>query len=161
MIEKEKNYITLLGLTKLQNELDHLVKTERPEMTKVVSWAASLGDRSENADYLYGKKRLREIDRRIRFLTSRINLAVVVGASDKKVLKVQFGVSVRVQFEDDEEKIFHIVGVDEVDTKCGKISWRSPIGAALMGKSPGERVVAKTPSGEVEMELLSINYEGD
>ncbi len=161
MAEKEKNYIGVTGLAKLTEELDRLIKVERPEMTKVVSWAASLGDRSENADYLYGKKRLREIDKRIRFLSRRIDLAIIVPANRQAMDKVQFGATVGVQFEEGEEKIFRIVGVDEVDTRCGKISWRSPIGSALMGKSVGDFAVANTPQGEKNIEILFIQYEGN
>src|SRR5690606_27779361 len=122
---KPKNYITPHGHAKLVGERDHLVKVERPETTKVVSWAASLGDRSENADYQYGKKRLREIDRRIRFLNTRLDAAEVVDPTKIKSDKVQFGATVTISDEDEKVRIFTIVGEDESSPKNGLISWRS------------------------------------
>ena len=156
---KEKNYITPNGLARLQEELYQLVRIERPEVTKTVAWAASLGDRSENADYIYGKKRLREIDRRTRFLTSRIDLAVVVDPISTKSDKVQFGATVTVEDESEEViKTFSIVGVDEISTDKNQISWRSPIGSSLIGKEVGDTILIKIPLGTKTYVILTINY---
>ncbi len=155
----KKNYITPHGFKRLQAEYDFLKKEERPRVTKLVSWAASLGDRSENADYQYGKKRLREIDRRLRFLGARIHDAVVVNPLEQKSDKVTFGASVTVVDEEsEEEKRLSIVGVDESDTQKGRISWLSPIGKALMGKEVGDYAIVKAPNGERELEILKIEY---
>ncbi len=154
----KKNYITPSGYKKLLDELDHLVRTERPEVTKLVQWAASNGDRSENADYLYGKKRLREIDRRIRFLTSRLDIAQVVDPTKTVSTKVQFGATVRLTDEEGRTKTFSIVGVDEVNTGRGHISWQSPIGKTLLGKSVGDEVLVHVPSGIVSFEIEDIAY---
>lgn len=154
----EKNYITPKGFARLQDELHQLARIERPEVTKTVAWAASNGDRSENADYIYGKKRLREIDRRVRFLTQRIDLAVVVDPAQIKTLKVQFGASVSIEDEEGESKMISIVGVDEIDTNKGLISWRSPIGSSLIGKQVGDTIEVKTPKGLQSFEVLEIIY---
>ena len=158
MMEKN-NYITPVGHQKLLDELNQLLKVERPEVTKLVQWAASNGDRSENADYLYGKRRLREIDRRVRFLSQRLDAAVIVDPAQIKSQKIQFGATVEVADEDGNSKIFTIVGVDEVDTSRGHISWQSPIGRALIGKSLEEEVTIKVPAGEIIYEILSITYK--
>jgi len=155
---EKKNYITPLGHQKLLGELNELLKVERPEVTKLVQWAASNGDRSENADYLYGKKRLREIDRRLRFLNKRLEEAVVIDPSTLKSERVQFGATVVLQDENKVHKTFKIVGIDEVDTNRGQISWQSPIGRALLGKSLHDLIVVHTPSGEMNYEVLSILY---
>jgi transcription elongation factor GreB len=135
------------------------VRIERPEVTKLVQWAASNGDRSENADYLYGKRRLREIDRRIRFLTSRLDAARVVDPNQIKSEKVQFGASIEVQDENGNVKRYTIVGVDEVDTAQGRISWQSPIGRSLLGKVEGDEVLIKIPAGEITFEIVTISYQ--
>lgn len=153
-----KNYITPQGLRRLQTEYDHLRKVERPEVTKLVAWAASLGDRSENADYQYGKKRLREIDRRLRFLAARIHEAVVVDPVGKESEKITFGATVRVCDEEGEEKVLSLVGVDESDTLKGRISWLSPLGKALMEKEVGDVGIVRAPNGERELEILEIDY---
>lgn len=160
--QKEKNYITPKGLTRLQAELDQLVRIERPEVTKTVAWAAGNGDRSENADYLYGKKRLREIDKRVRFLTQRIDLAHPVDPATIKSSRVQFGATVKIIDEDDETgqiKTISIVGVDEIDTVKGLISWRSPIGSSLIGKEVGDTIEVFTPRGSTTYEILEIIYK--
>lgn len=157
-IEKN-NYITPKGHQKLLDELDQLVRVERPEVTKLVQWAASNGDRSENADYLYGKRRLREIDRRIRFLTSRLDAARVVDPTQIKSEKVQFGASIEVHDENGNTKRYTIVGVDEVDTAQGRISWQSPIGRSLLGKAEGDEVLIKIPAGEITYEIVTITYQ--
>lgn len=155
----KNNYITPKGHQRLIEELEQLLRVERPEITKLVQWAASNGDRSENADYLYGKKRLREIDRRIRFLTGRLDAAVVVDPSEIKSSKVQFSATVQVMDENGISKTFTIVGVDEVDTAKGRISWQSPIGKSLLGKNEGEEVLIKIPAGEMTYEIVSITYQ--
>jgi transcription elongation factor GreB len=155
---KEKNYITPKGFSKLQTELHQLARIERPEVTKTVAWAAGNGDRSENADYIYGKKRLREIDRRVRFLTQRIDLAVVVDPATIASSKVQFGASVMIADEEGNEKTISIVGVDEIDTNKGFISWRSPIGSSLIGKEVNDTIDVRTPKGVLTYEILEITY---
>lgn len=158
-MEKEKNYITPKGFARLQDELHQLARIERPEVTKTVAWAASNGDRSENADYIYGKKRLREIDRRTRFLTSRIDKAVVVDPSKTKSDKVQFGATVTVEDEDDgDQKTISIVGVDEINTEKNQISWRSPLGSSLIGKQVGDTILLRIPIGTKTYEIIEIIY---
>lgn len=159
-MNKEKNYITPKGFSRLQDELHQLARVERPEVTKTVAWAASNGDRSENADYIYGKKRMREIDRRVRFLTSRIDLALVVDPAGIKSAKVQFGATVRILDEDtEEEKTISIVGVDEINTEKNQISWRSPLGSSLIGKEVGDTIVFRIPLGMKTYEIIDIVYE--
>jgi transcription elongation factor GreB len=157
MMEKN-NYISPKGHQRLVDELNHLLREERPEVTKLVQWAASNGDRSENADYLYGKKRLREIDRRIRFLTQRLDKAVIVDPTKITSEKIQFGATIDVLNEDGESRQFTIVGVDEVDTAKGRISWQSPIGKSLIGKSEGDEVIIRVPSGKLTYEVVSVTY---
>ena len=156
---KKKNYITPKGHKNLTFELENLVKKESPSILKVISWAASNGDRSENADYIYGKKKLREIDRRIRFLSQRLDDSVVVDPVEIKEMKVQFGATVTVLDNGGEAKTYCIVGVDEIDISNNHISWRSPIGNALLGKSEGDEVIIPAPNGELEYEILSIEYK--
>lgn len=156
---EKNNYITPKGHKKLTDELEQLLRVERPEVTKLVQWAASNGDRSENADYLYGKKRLREIDRRVRFLTQRLDAAVVVDPAKITSGKVQFGATLTVSDEDGNVKTYSIVGVDEVDTARGRISWQSPIGRSLIGKEEGDEVLVKVPAGEVTLEIVKITYQ--
>ncbi len=150
--------MTPKGHKKLVDELDELLRVERPEVTKLIQWAASNGDRSENADYLYGKKRLREIDRRIRFLTSRLDQAQVVQPSQTVSNKIQFGATVEILDEEGNTRKYTIVGVDEVDTSKGHISWQSPIGKTLLGKVLGQEVVINAPAGEMNFEIVSIQY---
>ncbi len=152
------NYITPQGFQKLQTEYTDLMSRERPEVVRLVQWAASNGDRSENADYLYGKKRLREIDRRLRFLASRIEAARVIDPSSVQSLKIQFGATVTTQSDEGVHKTWKIVGQDEIDTAQGHISWLSPIGKGLLGKSVGEDVTIQTPQGEVNLEVIEILY---
>lgn len=154
----KNNYITPRGHQRLLDELEQLLRIERPEVTKLVQWAASNGDRSENADYLYGKRRLREIDRRVRFLTQRLDASLVVDPASIKSPKVQFGATLQVSDEDGNIKTYSIVGVDEVDTAKGRISWQSPIGKSLIGKEVGDEVLVKIPAGEVTLEIVNINY---
>jgi len=156
---EKNNYITPNGHKKLLDELDQLQRVERPEVTQLVQWAASNGDRSENADYLYGKRRLREIDRRIRFLMKRLDLAVVVDNKEKNTDLIQFGATVEVMDEEGLTRRFTIVGVDEIETSKGRISWKSPIGHSLIGKSVGDELVVKAPSGELYYEIISVTYK--
>ena len=158
MIQKN-NYITPKGHKKLVDELEQLLRVERPEVTKLVQWAASNGDRSENADYLYGKRRLREIDRRVRFLTQRLDAAIVVDPATLNSEKVQFGATLEVTNEEGNIRKYSIVGVDEVDTARGRISWQSPIGKSLLGKQLGDEVLVKIPAGEVTLEIVKITYQ--
>jgi len=158
MSKNKNNYITPSGFKRLQEEINQLLLKERPEVIKLIQWAASNGDRSENADYLYGRKRLREIDRRLRFLHSRIDIATIINPKDIQSIKVQFGAKVNLKDENDCHKTFTIVGTDEVDTSKGYISWQSPIGTALLGKEEGDQILVKTPSGDLEFEILKIEY---
>ena len=156
---EKNNYITPLGHKRLLDELENLLKNERPEVTKLVQWAASNGDRSENADYLYGKRRLREIERRIRFLTQRLDASVVVDPQKMNSNKIQFGATIELLDEEGKTITFTIVGVDEVNTSLGRISWQSPVGKSLIGKSSGDEVLVKVPSGEVVYEVISVTYK--
>ncbi len=154
-----KNYITPAGYERLRTELMHLIDTERPEVVGIVSWAASNGDRSENGDYLYGKKRLREIDRRIRFLTRRIEKAEVVDASlqgDND--QIFFGATVTYANQRGEEKTITIVGMDEVDLDIGHVSWISPIARALIKARVGDTVPLRTPTGVEKIDILEVKY---
>lgn len=153
-----KNYITPAGAERMRAELKKLRYEERPEVTKVVSWAAGNGDRSENGDYLYGKKRLREIDKRMRFLAKRLEAAEVVDPLAIQVEYVQFGATVTLRFEDDTEKTYSIVGVDEVDVNKGRISWMSPLARALLKAKAGDYVTFHSPKGEQEVEVLAVVY---
>jgi transcription elongation factor GreB len=153
-----RNYITPAGYHRLRDELAHLVKTERPEVVRVVSWAASNGDRSENGDYIYGKKRLREIDRRIRFLTKRLDIAEVVDPATRPATdQIFFGATVRYEAAGQEHQIM-IVGIDEVDAARGRVSWISPIARALLKAREGDVVQLKTPAGLETLEILAVSY---
>ena len=154
-----KNYLTVGGYQTLRAELAHLVTKERPDVVSIVSWAASNGDRSENGDYLYGKKRLREIDRRIRFLTKRLEAAEVINpATQPNKDQVFFGATVLYSNQDGEEFTVTIVGVDEADPLNGKISWISPVAKAILKSREGDTVYLQTPSGRQELDILEINY---
>src|SRR5881394_3532281 len=152
-----KNYITAEGFARLQSEKKHLLEVERPEVVKTVAWAASLGDRSENAEYLYGKKRLREIDRRVRFLIKRLESAEIVRSSGRDTDQVFFGARVRVRGVAGERSV-RIVGIDEVDPAKGDVSWVSPIARALLKAREGDVVRLRTPAGEAELEILEVDY---
>jgi transcription elongation factor GreB len=162
-ISPVKNYVTPSGLQRLKDERHFLLVRERPAVTQVVAWAASNGDRSENADYQYGKRRLREIDRRIRFLTKRIDAAEVVdpGASrgGRALSQVFFGATVRYANAAGAERVVSIVGVDEVDLNRNYISWLSPLARALMKSGPGDRVILHAPSGTAQLQILEVRYE--
>src|SRR5713226_9859198 len=152
-----KNYITPAGYARLEAELRQLVEEERPAVVKTIAWAASNGDRSENADYLYGKRRLREIDRRVRFLIKRLEAAEVVNAKGRDADQVFFGATVRIKMKNEEKEIC-IVGVDEVDASRGRVSWVSPIAKALLKARAGDRVTLRTPSGDEKLEILEVRY---
>ena len=155
-----KNYMTPLGWRRMRDELTWLVKTERPNVTSVVSWAASLGDRSENADYQYGKKRLREIDRRIRHLTKRLEAAEVVDpATREDTDQVFFGATVEYVNAAGEENTVRIVGIDETDPARHYISWISPVARALIKAREGDTVTLKTPGGDEALEIVEVRYE--
>lgn len=154
-----KNYMTPEGHRRMKEELLHLIDVERPEVVKVVSWAASNGDRSENGDYIYGKRRLREIDRRIRFLTKRLDIAEVVDPSAHHGNdQIFFGATVTYENQAGEEHIVTIVGIDELDPLNGKISWISPVARALTKAREGDMVTLKTPSGVDELTILEVSY---
>lgn len=154
-----KNYITPQGYQRIREELLHLIDNERPEVVKIVHWAASNGDRSENGDYIYGKRRLREIDRRIRFLTKRLDLAEVVDPSVHQGSdQVFFGATVTYLNGAGIEQTITIVGIDELDPLKGKISWVSPVARALTKSREGDVVTLTTPAGEDELEILRVTY---
>jgi transcription elongation factor GreB len=158
--EGSKNYMTPLGWQRLRDELKFLMNVERPEITSIVSWAAKNGDRSENGDYLYGKKRLREIDRRIRYLTKRLEAAEVVDpATREETDQVFFGATVTYAGGEGEHHTIAIVGIDETDMHRNYVSWVSPIARALIKARDGDRVTLRTPVGEEEVEILDVKYQ--
>ena len=158
-----KNYITPGGLQRLKDELRFLLTRERPAVTRVVAWAASNGDRSEDADYQYNKRRLREIDRRIRFLTKRIDAAEVVDPEAKRegraATRVFFGATVRYANAAGAERVVSVVGVDEVDLDRNHVSWISPLARALMKSGPGDCVVLHAPGTTEQLQILEVRYE--
>jgi transcription elongation factor GreB len=154
-----KNYITPAGLTRLQAERRHLWRVDRPEVVRVVSWAAGNGDRSENGDYIYGKRRLREIDRRLRFLDKRIAAAEAVDPTlQTRRDRVFFGATVTYVREDESEVTVTIVGIDEIDSEQNHVSWISPIARALLKAGVGDTVTLRTPTGPESLEVIAINY---
>ena len=158
--DRKSHYITPEGFERLRNELDHLWKVERPRVTEQVSAAAALGDRSENAEYIYGKKRLREIDRRVRFLSKRLDELVVVHADPRaQAGKVFFGAWVRLEDEEGAEVTYRVVGPDEFDPKQGFISMDSPVGASLLGRVEGEAFEVVRPKGATSYTVMEIRYE--
>jgi transcription elongation factor GreB len=158
-----KNYMTPAGFARLKDELDHLLGRERPELVATIAWAAGNGDRSENGDYIYGKKRLREVDRRIRFLVKRLDAAEVVDPQSRRDEgeddRVYFGATVTVRNAKDEDRTVSIVGVDEIDTARGYISWVSPMARALLRAREGDTVTLNTPGGVEDLEILLVRYE--
>src|SRR6516165_6957380 len=158
-----KNYITPSGFQRLRDELHFLLTRERPAVTKVVAWAASNGDRSENADYQYNKRRLRQIDRRIRYLTKRIDAAEVVDPEARRAgrtaTQIFFGATVRYANAAGAERLVSVVGVDEVDLNRSHISWLSPLARALMKSGAGDRVVLHAPGGTEQLQILEVRYE--
>lgn len=158
-----RNYMTPGGFARLKAELGRLVDKDRPEVVATVAWAASNGDRSENGDYIYGKKRLREIDRRIRFLIKRLDSAEVVDPvarrDDENAEQIFFGATVTVANRRGEERTVSIVGIDEIDTSRGYISWVSPMARALIKAREGDTVTLATPGGVEQLEILHVHYE--
>ncbi len=155
----DKNYITPIGFKRLKDELKHLRTKERPELTEIINWAAGNGDRSENGDYIYGKKRLREIDKRMRFLSKAIESAEVVDPAMIRSDTVRFGATVTIEDQDGNQKIYSIVGKDEIDASRGRISWQSPLARALLKRKVGDFVSFESPSGEQEIEIISLEYK--
>ena len=158
-----KNYMTPAGFGRLKSELDELLGRERPELVATIAWAAGNGDRSENGDYIYGKRRLREVDRRIRFLIKRLDAAEVVDPMARRDEgeddRVYFGATVTVRNGRDEERTVSIVGVDEIDTTRGYISWVSPMARALLKAREGDTVTLNTPGGVEDLDILHVRYE--
>ncbi len=155
---KRSAYITLEGAKKLRAELDQLWTVERPRVTQEVADAAAQGDRSENAEYIYGKRRLREIDRRVRFLSKRLEEVTVVSEPPSDPRRVFFGAYVTIEDEDGEEHTYRIVGGDESDTSKGWISIDSPVARALLGKRDGDAVTVRAPKGEIEYTIVAVKY---
>jgi transcription elongation factor GreB len=154
-----QSYITPEGAKRLASELEQLLVRERPKVVEEVALAAAEGDRSENASYIYGKRRLREIDRRLRFLTKRLESVTVVSETSGRTDQVFFGAWVEVEGEDGQRREFRIVGEDEADPKDGRISWRSPLGRALLKRKKGDDVVVHRPAGETQVKIVGIRYE--
>ena len=152
------NYITPRGFKRLQAELDALWGTVRPKVVDEVHYAASLGDRSENAEYIYGKKKLRKIDRRVRWLRKRLEAAEVVEPAIDRGTRVYFGATIVLTYEDGTERQLDLVGEDEIEPEKGRISWRSPIGRAVMRREEGDVVSIKGPEGLIEVEIAEVSY---
>ena len=155
------SYITLEGFRRLQEEADQLWRVERPRVTREVAEAAALGDRSENAEYIYGKRRLREIDQRLRFLAQRMDDLTVVRATPEQRGRVFFGAFVRLEDEGGARRELRLVGPDESDPGAGRISIESPLGRALLGRVCGDEVVVRRPKGELRSVLIGVRYEED
>ncbi len=154
-----KNYITRAGYERLRGELLELIDNERPKIVEVVHWAASNGDRSENGDYLYGKKRLREIDRRIRFLTKRLEIAEIVDPSVHQGSdQVYFGATVTCEYQDGRRVTVTIMGIDEADSSLQQVTWVSPLAKSLLRSRVGDEVALQTPTGLQPVEVLAVSY---
>jgi transcription elongation factor GreB len=158
-MDQSKNYITPAGFDRLKAEYSTLISGERPKVVETVTWAASNGDRSENADYQYGKKRLREIDRRLHFLQKRMEAAEIIDPKKLNSDRVIFGATVTFENDQGDEKIFQIVGEDEFNIDQGKISWKSPIARALLGKKIDDEVKIQKPSGDELVVILKIEFK--
>ncbi len=159
--DREKaRYITPEGARALREELDYLWRQKRPRVTQAVSEAAALGDRSENAEYIYGKKQLREIDRRVRFLRKRLDVLRIIDSSERKDTRVYFGAWIRVEDEAGRQETYRIVGPDEIDLGSGLISVESPMARALLGKSAGDEVAVHRPAGKAHYYLRGVSYQG-
>lgn len=157
--EAPKNYITPAGYRRLQDELAQLWKVERPAVVTTVAWAAANGDRSENGDYIYGKRRLREIDRRIRYLSKSLDRAVVVDNHQRRGDRVFFGATVTIAYESGGEREVTIVGVDDLDTGDARVSWRSPLAKALLAARVGDTVTIRAPRGPERVEIVAVRYD--
>jgi transcription elongation factor GreB len=163
MADQSPRFITPKGFARIRGEYDELFGIERPKIVEVVSWAASLGDRSENADYLYGKKRLREIDRRLAYLARVMKAAKVIDPASQAAQargEVRFGATVEIADEDDERRTLTIVGDDETDASSGRIGWSAPLARALIGAKVGDERVVRLPVGEKSYEVMAIRYPG-
>jgi transcription elongation factor GreB len=158
MTDTTPNYITPEGAKKLQEELADLRSRQRPKTVQEVADAAAQGDRSENAEYIYGKKKLREIDRRIHWLTKRLESAMVVAQRTDHPVAVFFGAYVEVEDEEGARASYRIVGQDEIDLGKGHVSWRSPLGRALLKRAVGDTILLRKPSGEVELTIIDVRY---
>src|SRR3954469_3081652 len=154
-----KNYMTPAGHRRLNEELARLWKVERPALVTTVAWAAGNGDRSENGDYIYGKRKLREIDRRVRYLSKSLDRAVVVDNSGKTHERVHFGATVRILYETGDEREVTIVGVDELDSGDARVSWRSPLARALLTAKVGDAVTLRAPRGPRRLEIIAVRYD--
>lgn len=152
------NYLTPEGAKKLSDELDQLMRVQRPKVVQEVADAAAQGDRSENAEYTYGKKRLREIDRRVRFLTKRLEAAVIVRPGEIGGSVIRFGASVELRDENGKVSRYTLVGPDEANPSSGKLSFQSPVGKALMNKKVGDVITVQRPMGEIEVEITRVSY---
>ncbi len=157
-MDQSVNYITPSGFKKLQTEFKELFHVERPRLVETVAWAAGNGDRSENGDYIYGKRRLREIDKRLKFLRDRIESAQVIDPTQIKSEKVVFGATVRIEDEDGIQKTYQIVGEDEIEPGANRISWRSPMAKALLGKRCGDEVEIHRPAGVLFAEIIDLQF---
>ena len=157
--EGSRNYITPAGYKRLKDEFAQLWEVERPKLVETIAWAAGNGDRSENGDYIYGKKRLREVDRRLRFLSKRLENAEVVDNKNRDADQIFFGATVTVADERGDERTISIVGADEVDVMRGRVSWISPIAKALLKAREGDTVTLQTPNGAQRLGVLEIRYE--
>jgi transcription elongation factor GreB len=159
MADEVKNYITPGGYRRLQEELARLWKVERPPVVATVTWAAGNGDRSENGDYIYGKRRLREIDRRIRYLSKSLDRAVIVNNAGKTHQRVYFGATVTILYESGREREVTIVGVDELDSDDARVSWRSPLAKALLSAKVGDTLTLRAPRGPERLEITAVRYD--
>lgn len=159
MSDEVKNYITPAGFRRLQEELARLWKVERPPVVTTVAWAAGNGDRSENGDYIYGKKKLREIDRRIRYLSKSLDRAVVVDNAGKALEQVRFGATVTFRSQSGHEREVTIVGVDELDSGDTRVSWRSPLARALLTSAVGDTVTLRAPRGPEPLTIVAVRYD--
>ena len=157
--DERKNYITPGGYRRLQDELARLWKVDRPPVVATVAWAAGNGDRSENGDYIYGKRKLREIDRRMRYLSKSLDRAVVVDNSGKTHERVHFGATVTIVDESGREREVTIVGVDELDVGDARVSWRSPLARALLTKEVGDTVTVRAPRGPERLAIIAVRYQ--
>lgn len=158
MNKKAPNYITPSGMQKLQKEFEDLFQNERPKLVETVAWAASNGDRSENGDYIYGKRRLRQIDSRLKFLRDRIEAAQVVDPTTQTAEEVRFGATVELEDEDGQKKVYQIVGEDEFDPQKNRISWKSPMAKALLGRKIDDEVFVRRPAGDIYLTIINIKY---
>jgi transcription elongation factor GreB len=159
MTDEPKNYITPGGYRRLQEELGRLWNVERPPVVATVAWAAGNGDRSENADYIYGKRKLREIDRRMRYLSKSLDRAVIVDNAGKSHDRVRFGATVTIADESGNEREVTIVGVDELDAGDARVSWRSPLAKALLMHKVGDTVTLRAPRGAEQLEIIGLRYD--